>query len=451
MKYRITLLLALAAVLTWNGCSSEDTNVSGPTSFGSIDPTTYVAVGNSLTAGMQSGGVVEEFQRYSFPNLIAAQLGTTSFVQPLIPAPGTGAIMTLRSISPVSIVTGEVNVTLPANASHPAPYHNLGVPGAILFDAIDESSIAQRAQQRGNPYYLLYMRDQDLFGKSLIEQALKLKPTVMTFWLGANDVLGYVTSGGTRGTNTGAGGGEPGKLPTETVVFRTLYATALNTIKTASPATKVIVGTIPNPTIIPYCTVVPRKIPNPQNPTQLLSIYYKKNDGSVEEVGNDDYVLLTAKAQIEIGGFGFTRANPLESAYVLDKDEVAIARAATNEFNTIIKEEAAKVGYAVADVASEFETIARDGYHAAGESYSFAYISGGLFSLDGIHPTSRGHGVLANIFIASMNKTYGANIPYVDITRIPAFAAPKGTAKFNPLQPAMAPGDLERALRVFMH
>lgn len=450
MKNRITLLLALAVVLTWNGCSSEDTNVSGPNSLGSIDPTTYVAVGNSLTAGMQSGGVVEEFQRYSFPNLIATQLGTASFVQPLIPAPGTGAIMKLTSLTPVTIVTGEPNVSYPSNVAHPAPFHNLGIPGAILFDAIDESSIVSRAQQRSNPYYLMYMRDQDLFGKSVIEQALKLKPTVMTFWFGANDVLGYVTSGGTRGTNTGAGGGEPGKLPTESVVFRTLYATALNAIKTASPATKVIVGTIPNPTIIPYCTVVPRKIPNPQNPTQLLSIYYKKKDGSVHEVGNEDYVLLTAQTQFA-RGFGLTPANPLENNYVLDKDELAIATAAVDQFNTIIKEEAAKLGYAVADVASEFDKIARDGYHAAGESYSFAYISGGLFSLDGVHPTSRGHGLLANIFLAAMNKAYGANIPFVTLPSIPAFAAPSGTAKFNPMQPAMAPGDLERALSVFMH
>lgn len=450
MKHRITLLLALAAVLMWNGCSSEDTNVSGPNSLGSIDPTSYVAVGNSLTAGMQSGGVVEAFQRYSFPNLIATQFGTASFVQPLIPAPGTGAIMKLTSISPVTIVTGETNVNPPSNSAHPVPYHNLGIPGAILFDAIDESSILVRAQQRSNPYYLLYMRDQDLFGKSVIEQALRLKPTVMTFWFGANDVLGYVTSGGTRGTNTGAGGGEPGKLPTEPVVFRSLYATALNAIKTASPATKVIVGTIPNPTVIPFCTVVPRKIPNPQNASQLLSIYYKKKDGSVHEVGNDDYVLLTAQAQFA-RGFGLTPANPLESNYVLDKDELAIATVALSEFNTIIREEAAKVGYVVADVSSEFDKIAREGYHAAGESYTFAYISGGLFSLDGVHPTSRGYGLLANIFIAAMNKGYGANIPFVDITRIPAFAAPTGTAKFNPLQPAMAPGDLERALSVFMH
>lgn len=450
MKHRIPLLLALAAVFVWNGCSDEDTNVSGPNSLGSIDPTTYVAIGNSLSSGQQSGGVVESYQRYSFPNLIAGQLGTSSFVQPLIPSPGTGTFMVLKSITPLSIVTGESVVTPPSNSTHPAPYHNLGIPGAILYDAIDESSILDRAQQRGNPYYLLYMRDQALFGKSLIEQALKLKPTVMTFWLGANDVLGYVASGGTRGTNTGAGGGTPQTLPTEAVVFRTLYATALNAIKTASPSTKVIVGTIPNPTVIPFCTVVPRQIPNPQNPTQLLSIYYKRKDGSVQTVGSEDYVLLTAQAQFA-RGFGLTPLNPLESAYVLDKDEIAIANAAINDFNTIIKEEATKVGYAVADVASAFDGIARDGYHAAGESYSFAYISGGLFSLDGVHPTSRGHGVLANIFIEAMNKAYGANIPFVRLPDIPAFPAPTGTAKFNPLQPAMAPGDLERALSVFMH
>lgn len=450
MKHLVSTLLLAVVLFAFHGCSDEDTNVSGPASFGSIDPTTYVAIGNSLSAGYQSGGVIAQFQEYSFPNLIARQLGVASFVQPLIPSPGTGSFMTLTSISPVTITTATATVEPPANASHPVPYHNLGIPGAILYDAIDESSIAMRAQQRGNPFYLLFMRDQTQYGKSMIEQALKLQPTIMTFWLGANDVLGYIGTGGTRGTNTGAGGGAPLTLPTEAVVFRTFYATALNAIKSASPSTDVVVGTIPDATIIPLCTVVPRQIPNPQNPAQLLSIYFKKKDGSVHEVGAEDYVLLTAQAQFA-RGFGFTPSTPLESAYVLDKDEVAIARAAIAEFNTIIKEEAARVGYAVADVHAEFTRIARDGYHVAGESYSFAYISGGLFSLDGVHPTSRGSALLANIFIEAMNAAYGANIPLVALPGIPAFPAPKGTAKFNFRQPSIAPGDLERALSVFMH
>ena len=46
-------------------------------------------------------------------------------------------------------------------------------------------------------------------------------------------------------------------------------------------------------------------------------------------------------------------------------------------------------------------------------------LSGGLFSLDGVHPSSQAHGIVANEFIKVINSKYGASIPEVDVSTIP--------------------------------
>jgi lysophospholipase L1-like esterase len=40
---------------------------------------------------------------------------------------------------------------------------------------------------------------------------------------------------------------------------------------------------------------------------------------------------------------------------------------------------------------------------------------GGLLSLDGIHPSNTGYGLLAYAFIDAINKAYGANVPQIDL------------------------------------
>ena len=40
-------------------------------------------------------------------------------------------------------------------------------------------------------------------------------------------------------------------------------------------------------------------------------------------------------------------------------------------------------------------------------------------ALDGVHPSSQAHGIVANEFIKVINSKYGANIPLVDVSTIP--------------------------------
>lgn len=429
MKHFILFLGITVLALSFTACD-EDAPIGDP-SNGSIDASVYVAVGNSLTAGYQSGALFEEAQMYSYPNLIARQLGVSEFVQPTIPYPGTGDLMLLREITnagPVITYNG-ANLAYPSNmTTHLKPYHNLGIPSAILADALDTSNAVTRGTQRGNPFYALVLRDQTVFGKSVLEQAIALQPTLMTFWLGYNDVLGYAASGGTRGTNLGVGGDPPRTMPTERAVFDQFIKQAFGLIKLSLPDAKVLVGNIPNVTDNPLFFTVPRKIPNPTNPEQLLDIYYVNKSNNVVAVGENDYVLLTAQA--ELGkGVGLHPQNPLPSQYVLDAAEVTIAETAVSDFNTILSQEAAAHGFVLVDMNALLNDLNMGGIRISGELYTSNFITGGVFSLDGVHLMPRGNALVANYYIDAMNRAYGANIRQVVPNSVPGFTAPSGLGK----------------------
>ena len=50
--------------------------------------------------------------------------------------------------------------------------------------------------------------------------------------------------------------------------------------------------------------------------------------------------------------------------------------------------------------------------------YSGAFVTGGLFSLDGVHPTDLAQGLLANAMIQSVNARFGSAVPLVDLSGV---------------------------------
>jgi hypothetical protein len=62
------------------------------------------------------------------------------------------------------------------------------------------------------------------------------------------------------------------------------------------------------------------------------------------------------------------------------------------------------------------------GYNGA--AYSNAYITGGIFSSDGLHPTGRGYAIIANEFIRVINTVYKSNLPPCDVNSYAGFQFP---------------------------
>ena len=482
MKQRMTIL-ALVAVAFMIGCSKELTP-SGPNSFGSIDKSVYVAVGNSLTAGYQDGALFEEGQMYSFPKLLADQLGT-SFVQPLMPAPGTGSRMRLMSLTtdPPTIVTDAPALTPPSNSSHPVPFNNLGIPGAIAFDGLDTSEIGKKSFDRKNPFFSLVLRNQQAFGVSQVIQAIKLHPTVMTLWLGNNDILGYATSGGVSPSTL---------LPSS--VFDAIFGNTVRAILDSLPNISLICANIPDVKVIPFFTTMGPKIglklgvinaslayqmhgevgPGtgqtrliPGAGDALITLQAAPYAGLLGQATGKWYRDLAARLGVPLPAviganvdttkpFGLDPRNPWPDALILDYSELQQISKATSEYNARITAQInqiqtsrnTKIG--LVDIYSRFNDIHAHGISVAGETLTTAYIAGGLFGLDGVHPTNKGAGVIANEFIKVMNSTFGSNIPMVDISRLPGLTAPLGKHGLNyDLSWNIPPHTFDNVIRLF--
>jgi hypothetical protein len=54
-----------------------------------------------------------------------------------------------------------------------------------------------------------------------------------------------------------------------------------------------------------------------------------------------------------------------------------------------------------------------------GVTYSGEPVRGNFYSLDFFSPTPRGNALLTNAFIVAINTAYRANIPAIDVNKLP--------------------------------
>ncbi|MCS7229877.1 MAG: SGNH/GDSL hydrolase family protein [Candidatus Kryptonium sp.] len=444
-NFRFPKILSIALVfiiaVIFYACEDFSEVGTPPTLGTQIDFSRVVAIGNSITAGYQDGALFEGAQQYSYPNLIVQQINKTfgtniTFVQPLIAEPGFGTRLRLTSLTPLQIQSQPVTGS-PRNSAHAAPFNNLAVPGAILFDMFDTTDYTAKAgPPRNNPFFQIVLRSRTL-GPTMFHQARALNPTFVFFWMGNNDVLGYASSGGTRGTDP------TGKLPTPEATFQLLFRRSLDSLLRINTTVRIAVANIPDVTVIPFFTTVPWFVvdPNTGQPVRdaqgnLIPLTGVKG-GTPRPLGPGDLVLLPA-SQLISTGYGLppvppfnqlpNAGKPLPDDVVLDASEVNIARTAIQRYNFIIDTviaSSARAGRVVkVDIFSKLNEVKAQGLEIAGFKFTTDFITGGLFSLDGIHPSTRGHAIIANEFIKAINGKFGSNIPLIDVMSLPGIQLP---------------------------
>jgi len=106
--------------------------------------------------------------------------------------------------------------------------------------------------------------------------------------------------------------------------------------------------------------------------------------------------------------------NPLDDKWVLLPSEQAEIATATTAFNQTISNLATQFDLAFFDVNTFFNGVATNGFQAGSAFMTADFVTGGTFSLDGIHPSPRGNSVVANQMIDIINAKYGSNIPNVN-------------------------------------
>ena len=459
MKTRYIFYLVIFAFLA--SCTPE-INDFVP-SKGNADFTSYVAVGNSLTAGYADGALYKSGQEYGWANILAQQLESVGrqgdFKIPYMPDDeGVG----FRGVTPVTkLVMGyssdcEGNVSLGPVLANPdanpaelfakvmksvadqGPFNNIGVPGIkvghLLYPGLGVL----------NPFYGRFAENPAT--DILIDEAAKVNPTFFSLWIGNNDILGYATSGGTGDSIT----------PVE--VFKGLLKTVVAKLK--SDAEYGVMANIPSITAIPFFNTVPyNAIPLDSATAELLNEAYKPYNEGMEQFGfpyrihwhtgqnamviwdptmplpagfeqyrfrqitENELVLLTIPQDSIKCGSNWGTKVPVPDEYVLTVDEIANVKNAVDEYNDIIKQVAEDNNLALADMDAVLKE-AINGVVQNGITFSTTYVTGNIFSTDGVHLTPQGNAYVANIFIDAINKKYNSNIPKVPVSLYPTVQLP---------------------------
>jgi len=379
----------------------------------------YVALGNSLTAGFQSGGLAEKYQTQSYPALLAQAMGINDFEQPLIENPGIGSSVDAQGKPRGPLVLDLARRTLgyaaltkdPADMlfrkAFPRPYNNLGVPGALTADVLSAYS-GTTAQSyvlahQPNPYFDMVIRGASLMnGASMLAQAIAQNPEIVTLEIGNNDILGGVTAGTVV----------PGVTVTPAPVFRNLMGRIVDSLLAATEA-KIVVGNIPKITAIPYVSAIPPFIIDTTFSVVLgpdsLPIPWLTEEDSVAAVLFPALEKLLAKDGVPaaLGGTG----KKLPANLTLTQNEIATANHLVDEYNAVIDSlvSAHDNRLALADVYGLMNRLnAAGGVNGLTAGHPLIQLLSGkapnsAFSFDGIHPNSSGYREVAKLFLAKIN------------------------------------------------
>lgn len=106
---------------------------------------------------------------------------------------------------------------------------------------------------------------------------------------------------------------------------------------------------------------------------------------------------------------------PLQDGAVLTASEALEIRQATDAYNATIQAAASANDLAFVDTKIIMEQLSATGIVANNYTLTSAYVTGGTFSLDGVHPSPRGYAFIANQFLKAINTAYGSNFKGVNV------------------------------------
>jgi phospholipase/lecithinase/hemolysin len=223
---------------------------------------------------------------------------------------------------------------------------------------------------------------------------VSLKPTTAILWIGSNDALFSILFGG---------------APTDRLTFSGLHSLATTTMAQASG--HLVVANIPDVTLTPYLTSVPKLADILSLPLPTVYAVFGLHPG--------DMVTPYAFETIQAMGSSLSVLPDSDSQgpVVIRAATLSQIRAAVLGYNAVIAAEAAANGATLVDIYSLINDLAANGVVVGGQKLTTEFM-GGLFSLDGIHPTNTAYAIIANEFIKTMNRSLRAGIPPVSIEQV---------------------------------
>jgi lysophospholipase L1-like esterase len=402
----LTRVAAFGALVGLAACESKSIVLGPTTPAGGDIFTSYVALGNSITAGYQSGGINDSTQRQSFARLLAIQMGTQYHYASL---QGRGCTPPIQNG-----LTGELLAKAPtgtcdlrAGASVTDVLNNVAVPGARVLDPTSTSTVASNA-----------LTTFILGGKSQVAKALDAQPTFATIWIGNNDVL----NAGLSGILVPLSPYSPGIVST-LAQFQTSYDAMIAQLIAGAPAIKgVLIGVVQvsglpsmvsggliwssatiKATLSAAAGTAVTVHPNCTNSTSLIDV-----PQLLLAIRSGSHPALVACAANTVPG------TVVGDLFVLDATEQATLSAAINAYNGYISAKAAAIGFAYYDPNPLFKAQQTSGVIPAFPNFASTTATyGTLISLDGVHPTAAAHKLIANDLMTTINTKYGTTLALI--------------------------------------
>jgi hypothetical protein len=356
----------------------------------------FVVAGDSLSAGYQNSQLIESGQVHGYANVIATQAGVDLKLPiiPLVvfPPPLQGGYPQITIVpNSYAIVTGLTPVARKTSGQT----LDVAVPGFTVAALVGLPSscppdwtnpIAVMAAEILNP-------NCSSPGPTELAEAAALAPTTAILWIGSNDALFSLLFGGPP---------TPLEDSATTPGFRTLYHAAASTM--ANNSEHLVVANIPDVTLTAYLTSVPK----------LASIFHLSvgDMNTIFGLHRGDMVTPYAFSFIQAG-----LAPPdsgLQGPIVIRANTLSHIRNAVRAYNAVIAQEASDNGATLVDIYSLINNLADHGVVVNGRTLTTDFM-GGLFSLDGVHPTNTGYAIIANEFIKTMNRSLRAGIPLANV------------------------------------
>ncbi|HTR19339.1 MAG TPA: SGNH/GDSL hydrolase family protein [Gemmatimonadales bacterium] len=402
---RTTKLLGatLAACIATAACSNESVN---PATKTLADPLfeRYVSMGNSLTAGFQSGGINDSTQLQGYPVLLSQQMGTV-FFDPLMNRPGCPApYINVFAGTRVGGATAPPCALRATQAVAPPYINNTAVPGAAVIDPT--SNLDPLANANALTTFFLG-------GLTQVEMMQKVNPTFVTVWIGNNDVLGAATDPVNAGDTTEV---------TPQNVFQTDYNKILDAIdQTPAKGKGVLIG-VADVAAIPYFTsgVVYFALAQGGRLPPKMTVSLDCAPMSLGGIGDTTLVPFQFGATL-LGEANAGVADTLDCLddHNIEPAELAYLHSAVAGYNTFIAAQAASLGYVFLDPNPALLALKADTSKVAvfpkfpPDPANTTAPFGTAFSRDGVHPSATTHKLIANVLIQLVDSAYGKTLPQI--------------------------------------
>jgi hypothetical protein len=468
MKFKYIFLSVLFLGLMACETDVENPGANYPDAYldidsGDADFSTYVSMGESITAGVSDNSLFAAAQMNSYPNIMAGVMsmaGSGDFTQPYV-SDNVGGInvggqqfwgprLFFNGAGP-AFVSG--SITTEATNLVPGPYSNMAMPYAIAgsFVVPGIGSMEGLMAGQANPWYV---RSASSNNATMVGDAMMQQPTFVTLVPG-NDFSSYASFG--------ASGFPFGFIELDGPTG--MLAAVVGTIQTlSSTVPNGVITTLPDPTTTPdWNTVTYDAIPLDQATADQLNAlvgFYNGGLAFLQSLGlitADEVAIRTLASRVaganpiliadetltdmtafDLPSWRDANANDkisLQASTFLGQPVDAAnpgsgawgVSAGLPDFGVLLPSEVEEIqtklatanaaiagsipsGWALFDLAGLYNDVVTTGVMEDSFNMTGDLVFGGFFSLDGYTPTSRGSALIAKRMMEAIDATWGSNL-----------------------------------------